>query len=122
LSLGLRIKTMRKARGFTQQKLAEMVGVSRTYIQTLESNRRLPSMKLLQNLARALDVSLSDLVSDNQNKKFVRIQLEEYLDYRSEKEVWYKDTKLTRHELDLIKKLIETVLDYTQKTNINNSN
>jgi len=122
LSLGLRIKTMRKARGFTQQKLAEMVGVSRTYIQTLESNRRLPSMKLLQNLARALDVSLSDLVSDNQNKKFVRIQLEEYLDYRSEKEVWYKDTKLTRHELDLIKTLIETVLDYTQKTNINNSN
>ena len=122
MSLGLRIKTMRKARGFTQQKLAEMVGVSRTYIQTLESNRRLPSMKLLQNLARALDVSLSDLVSDNQNKKFVRIQLEEYLDYRSEKEVWYKDTKLTRHELDLIKKLIETVLDYTQKTNINNSN
>lgn len=122
MSLGLRIKTMRKARGFTQQKLAEMVGVSRTYIQTLESNRRLPSMKLLQNLARALDVSLSDLVSDNQNKKFVRIQLEEYLDYRSEKEVWYKDTKLTRHELDLIKTLIETVLDYTQKTNINNSN
>lgn len=122
MSLGLRIKTMRKARGFTQQKLAEMVGVSRTYIQTLESNRRLPSMKLLQNLARALDVSLSDLVSDNQNKKFVRIQLEEYLDYRSEKEVWYKDTKLTRHELDLIKKLIETVLDYTQKSNINNSN
>jgi len=122
LSLGLRIKTMRKARGFTQQKLAEMVGVSRTYIQTLESNRRLPSMKLLQNLARALDVSLSDLVSDNQNKKLIRAQLEEYLDYRSEMEVWYKDIKLTRYELDLIKKLIETALDYTQKTNINNSN
>jgi len=122
LSLGLRIKTMRKARGFTQQKLAEMVGVSRTYIQTLESNRRLPSMKLLQNLARALDVNLSDLVSDNQNKKLIRAQLEEYLDYRSEMEVWYKDIKLTRYELDLIKKLIETVLDYTQKSNINNSN
>ncbi|MBO8153944.1 helix-turn-helix transcriptional regulator [Thermovirga sp.] len=122
MSLGLRIKTMRKARGFTQQKLAEMVGVSRTYIQTLESNRRLPSMKLLQNLARALDVNLSDLVSDNQNKKLIRAQLEEYLDYRSEMEVWYKDIKLTRYELDLIKKLIETVLDYTQKSNINNSN
>lgn len=122
MSLGLRIKTMRKARGFTQQKLAEMVGVSRTYIQTLESNRRLPSMKLLQNLARALDVNLSDLVSDNQNKKLIRAQLEEYLDYRSEMEVWYKDIKLTRYELDLIKKLIETALDYTQKTNINNSN
>ena len=51
MSLGNRIKSLRKAQHLTQQKLADKVEVSRIYVQALESNRRLPSMKLLQKLA-----------------------------------------------------------------------
>ena len=43
MSLGNRIKTLRKAQNLTQQKLADKVDVSRIYVQALESNRRLPS-------------------------------------------------------------------------------
>ncbi len=64
MSLGNRIKTLRKAQNLTQQKLADKVDVSRIYVQALESNRRLPSMKLLQRLAPALNVDVTDLLMD----------------------------------------------------------
>ena len=64
MSLGLRMKTLRKSKGLTQKGLAETVNVSRIYIQSLESNRRLPSMKLLKRLAEALDVDIVDLVQN----------------------------------------------------------
>ena len=62
MSLGLRIRTLRKALGLTQQGLAERTQVSRIYIQALESNRRTPSMKLLSRLANSLEVEVQDLV------------------------------------------------------------
>ena len=64
MSLGNRIKSLRKAQHLTQQKLADKVEVSRIYVQALESNRRLPSMKLLQRLAPALNVEVADLLQD----------------------------------------------------------
>lgn len=115
MSLGLRIKTIRKAKGLTQQKLAEMVGVSKTYIQALEGNKRSPSMKLLRNLAHALDIEPSDLVSQPPIIASKRLYLEEILNYNDEFEIWYKNTKLTKQETDLIKQLIDLVLNYTQR-------
>ncbi|MBP5211510.1 MAG: helix-turn-helix transcriptional regulator, partial [Pyramidobacter sp.] len=54
MTLGLRIRTLRKAHKMTQQELADLTDVSRIYIQALESNRRSPSMKLLRRLAEKL--------------------------------------------------------------------
>ncbi|AER67163.1 helix-turn-helix domain protein [Thermovirga lienii DSM 17291] len=115
MSLGLRIKTIRKAKGLTQQKLAEMVGVSRTYIQALEGNKRTPSMKLLRNLAHTLDVELSDLLFHPPIIATRRLYLEEILDYNDEFEIWYKNTKLTKRETEFIKQMIDLVLNYIQK-------
>ena len=64
MSLGMRIKTLRKAVKLTQQGLAEKTDVSRIYIQALESNRRMPSMKLLGRLAEALDRYAEDRAAD----------------------------------------------------------
>ena len=60
MSLGNRIKTLRKAQNLTQQKLADKVEVSRIYVQALESNRRLPSMKLLHPIAGTLAAAERD--------------------------------------------------------------
>ena len=62
MTLGLRIRTLRKARKMTQQQLADVTQVSRIYIQALESNRRSPSMKLLHRLSEQLGVETSDLL------------------------------------------------------------
>ena len=77
MSLGNRIKSLRKAQHLTQQKLADKVEVSRIYVQALESNRRLPSMKLLQKLAPALNVEVTDILMDfSTPDKPGRVQLE----------------------------------------------
>jgi transcriptional regulator with XRE-family HTH domain len=64
MSLGLRLRTLRKNASLTQQKLADNVGVSRIYIQALESNRRVPSIKLLYRLADALSATVNDIVDE----------------------------------------------------------
>ena len=111
MSLGNRIKTLRKAQNLTQQKLADKVEVSRIYVQALESNRRLPSMKLLQRLAPALHVDVTDLLMDFTSPDNPgRVQLESMLD-NGELEIWYRSKKLTEQELKRVYRLIEAALD-----------
>lgn len=51
----------RRAHGFTQAQLAEVVGVSRKTINTIENRVFTPSTTLALKLAKALDVSVHDL-------------------------------------------------------------
>ena len=110
MSLGLRMKTLRKSRGLTQKGLAETVNVSRIYIQSLESNRRLPSMKLLKRLAEALEVDVVDLVQNPHRDVSGKLLLEEVLDNREPVEIWYRSRKLSRQEIQLVHKLIDAAL------------
>jgi transcriptional regulator with XRE-family HTH domain len=110
MSLGLRIKTLRKAKSLTQQQLADLVDVSRIYIQALESNRRLPSMKLLRRLAGALDVRVADLVQNEDVEGSGRLQLEEVLENTEDVEIWYRSKKLSSREIQLVQKLVDAAL------------
>lgn len=112
MSLGNRIKSLRKAQNLTQQKLADRVEVSRIYVQALESNRRLPSMKLLKRLAPALEVDVTDLLMDlgTSQDKPGRVQLESMLD-NGELEIWYRSKKLTEQELRRVHRIIEATLE-----------
>lgn len=111
MSLGMRLKTLRKAAQMTQQTLADKVNVSRIYIQALESNRRMPSMKLLRRLAEALEVDPADLVHGFPEHRPSRMQLEEIVGGGSEVEVWYRSKKLTPRDLHLVQRLIEAALE-----------
>lgn len=51
----------RKAAGLTQSQLAEIVGVSRKTINTVENHVFVPSTVLALKLARALECSAHDL-------------------------------------------------------------
>lgn len=59
---GLRqeIQDLRKRKGWTQQQLADRIGVSRIYISKLEQGDRLsPSLDVLERLAQAFGVRLT---------------------------------------------------------------
>lgn len=58
----LRIKTLRKAHGLSQTKLAGMVGVTQTCISDLENGKETPRFSILIRLAKALDCTLDELV------------------------------------------------------------
>jgi transcriptional regulator with XRE-family HTH domain len=108
MSLGLRLRTLRKNASLTQQKLADNVGVSRIYIQALESNRRVPSIKLLYRLADALTASVNDIV-DEYPSKGGRLQLEELLS-SGEVDVWFRKKKLSESDLRRVERVIDAVL------------
>ncbi len=59
---GMRLKRLREKRGWTQQVLAEKVGVSRVTIARVEIGNRKPSLELLYRLAKALKVKVGDLL------------------------------------------------------------
>ena len=50
-----RIKELRVNRGWTQEQLAEQVGVSRQSINSIERNRYVPSLELGLEFARVFD-------------------------------------------------------------------
>jgi putative transcriptional regulator len=56
-----RIKEYRAKQGFTQERLAEMVGVRRETIIFLEQGKYNPSLKLARNVAGALNTTIEEL-------------------------------------------------------------
>ena len=56
------IKRYRKGKGYSQEKLAELANLHRTYIGSVERGERNLSLKNLQNIADALDVKPENLL------------------------------------------------------------
>ena len=63
-TLALNIKNQRKKLNISQEKLAELSGVDRTYISLLERSKRNPSILNLQKVCQGLNTSLSNLLKD----------------------------------------------------------
>lgn len=59
--LGSHLKAVRVAAGLTQAELAELAGVSRKTINTVENGVFVPSTTLALTLARALETSVEGL-------------------------------------------------------------
>jgi len=61
LVLKNRIKVARAEKGLTQQQLAELIGVSRQTISSIEKGDYNPSIKLVLIMAAALDKRVEEL-------------------------------------------------------------
>lgn len=62
--LGARIATLRKERGLTQVQLAEILGVSQQTVTSFEKGRRRVPVSQLPVLARALGLSVEELLGE----------------------------------------------------------
>jgi putative transcriptional regulator len=56
-----RVKELRTTRGWTQEQLAEAVGVSRQSINSIERNRYVPSLLLALTFAKVFGCSTDDI-------------------------------------------------------------
>ncbi len=56
-----RVKDLRTARGWTQEQLAQAVGVSRQSINSIERNRYVPSLELALTFARVFNCTTDDI-------------------------------------------------------------
>ena len=62
--LGEAIRSQRKAREFSQERLAEKADLSTVFISRVECGKESPSIDSLVKIARALGVRVRDLVED----------------------------------------------------------
>ena len=58
---GKRIREIRKEKGYSQEKLADIAGLDRTYIGGIERGERNPSLKNIEKIAKALRVQVVEL-------------------------------------------------------------
>lgn len=88
LSLGDRIKQLRKQKGFTQDQVAEAAGIDSKSLSRIECNRFNPAIDTLQGLAAALEVEIQDFfLSDPSSPRALRSYLFEVISTASDKEV-----------------------------------
>lgn len=59
--LVLKIKEIRLKRNLTQEELAKLSGISKSYIGDLERNEKEPTISILCRLAEVLQVDIKDL-------------------------------------------------------------
>jgi len=57
------IKVWREYRGLTQQQLAEKAGISKPYLSQIETGKRKGTTEILSAIAKALNVSLDEVVN-----------------------------------------------------------
>jgi transcriptional regulator with XRE-family HTH domain len=57
---GLRIKELRQIRGLSQEALALKAGIDRTYMTSVENGKRNVSIKNIEKILTALEISFSE--------------------------------------------------------------
>ena len=59
---GEKVRELRQHKGVSQERLAELCGLHRTYVSSVERGERNISLLNIAKLAAALDVSLTDIM------------------------------------------------------------
>jgi transcriptional regulator with XRE-family HTH domain len=61
---GRRLREVRRRCSISQEKLAELAGLHRTYVSSVERGQRNISLVNIESLARALNVKMAELMPD----------------------------------------------------------
>lgn len=89
--IGAIIKTLRKSAEITQTELAKEAGLTQAVISQFEDGKRIPSTRAIGKIAKALNVPLERLLSDNtttndpQKEAAINQLLDRIKDYPTEK-------------------------------------
>lgn len=59
--IGLRISELRKLKGLTMEKLAYEMGISKGYLSDVENGNKIPSVEMLERIAKELNVDIVDI-------------------------------------------------------------
>src|ERR1700690_1456404 len=69
LKLAHSIRSLRLRNGLSQRQLALRMSVPRTYVSKIENEKATPTLSSLERLARALEVSVPDLLSGGERNR-----------------------------------------------------
>jgi len=69
LNLAAAIRSMRLRNGLSQRQLAARMSVPRTYVSKIENEKATPTLSSLERLAKALEVTVPDLLSGGERNR-----------------------------------------------------
>ncbi|MBV8053119.1 MAG: helix-turn-helix transcriptional regulator [Acidobacteriaceae bacterium] len=69
LNLAAAIRSMRLRNGLSQRQLAARMSVPRTYVSKIENEKATPTLSSLERLAKALEVTVPDLLSGSERSR-----------------------------------------------------
>src|SRR5690348_6575813 len=69
LNLATSIRSLRLRNGLSQRQLATRMSVPRTYVSKIENEKATPTLSSLERLARALEVTVPDLLSGGERSR-----------------------------------------------------
>jgi transcriptional regulator with XRE-family HTH domain len=69
LNLAASIRSLRLRNGLSQRQLATRMAVPRTYVSKIENEKATPTLSSLERLARALEVTVPDLLSGGEKTR-----------------------------------------------------
>jgi transcriptional regulator with XRE-family HTH domain len=64
IAFGIALREFRKKAGFTQEELAFEAGIERNYVSLIELRRNLPTIAIVFELAKALNIKPSKLIAN----------------------------------------------------------
>ena len=62
VAFGRQVREVRKAKGISQEKLAELAGIDRSYMGNIERGEKNVTLKKVYEICDALDIDIKDLV------------------------------------------------------------
>ena len=107
---GETLELLRKQKGLTQEELAKEVGISQRMISHYENKVKSPPLKIIILIAKALNVSLDILLSNEKisrnfdSKITKKIKIIENLSLRDQNAIWsFVNALIAKRELKQIK-------------------
>ena len=86
--IGERVRKYRKAKGFSQELLAEKIGISVTHMSHIETGNTKLSLPVLASLSSALEIQADDLLRDQPSGRvFALRELDEILNTCSDNQI-----------------------------------
>lgn len=118
-AIGQRIRKEREKFGLSREEFAEIIGLSDYYVGQLERGERQMSLPVLVKVANCLHVSLDYLIwgKITYDAHYIHDIRNTYGTYHSNKDTGLNElvNKCSPKELELVKKLIKTILPYMGK-------
>jgi transcriptional regulator with XRE-family HTH domain len=84
VSFGLNVKKARKAMGLSLQELSKRSGVSRSMLSQIEREEKNPTIQVACQIAEGLDMTLSQLLGEEEKQEVIVIRKEQRLVFRDE--------------------------------------
>lgn len=64
MKIGKNIKVIRVNKEMTQKELADMLGITTTYLSLIENNAKKPSLTLVEKISKTLEIPLAMLFTE----------------------------------------------------------